>query len=444
MKFGQSIFQRGRSGGDIGRVQNAWTLRLTHTDEKENKTSRTWQYATKQDAKDDVVNRKGELILFVERNGLGMSDLKTFRQWARYAKVNFYGPAVIREGRKVAGVKSGASHILINQLVEYFGDKPLTKFTKYDLDGYKAWRLEQGDRRGKRGKLAPKERGSVKISTVNRALAILKHLLNEAHEVGLITNNVTKGSKAIDVDAETARTRTLTDAEETRLLASCGGKRTVEYNRNGKNVKATVEVNNPHLKAIIFLGLDSGLRRGEILTLDWKDIDFGSGIITILGTNTKTQRTRSAPLTNRIKAEMSLLPNLETSGRIFPFNDFKRSWATAVRVANIDGLHFHDLRRTSGTRMELLGIPHTIVQKILGHSAKDITGRHYVAATVETVRLVAGRIDAYNENGGLSFPSASHVKHYTSTETAALIPDAAATGNAANDARLHKWPDTIE
>lgn len=410
MKIYQSIFNRGKKGGDTGRIDNTWTLRLTHIDENDDKTSKTWQYATKQDAKDDLENRKAELVAFVESKGLDLGDIKTFRQWAEYAKADFYRPAVIREGRKVAGIKAHRqTHILIDQLIECFGDKPLAKFTKYDLDRYKVWRLEQGDRRGEKGKLEPKERNPVTISTANRGLAILKHLLIEAHDAGLIAKNVTKGSKAIDADAETARTRTLTDVEEMRLLASCGGKRTVEYKRKGKDVKANVEADNRYLKAIILLGLDSGMRRNEILKLEWKDIDFQTGIIKILGTHTKTQKTRTAPLTNRTKTELLSLPNFGTSGRVFPFNDFKRSWATAVRVAKIDGLTFHDLRRTFVTRLQTGGISIGIAAELAGH------------ARLETTQ-----------------------KHYTSTDNAAVIHDAATLINAANDARINQWPDTIE
>lgn len=409
MKINQSIFNRGKKGGDTGRIDNTWTLRVTHTDERGNKTSKTWQYATKQDAKDDIENRKPELISFVESKGLDLGDVKTFSQWAAYAKADFYRPAVITEGRKVAGIKAHRpTHILINQLVECFGDKPLVKFSKYDLDRYKIWRLEQGDRRGEKGKLESKERDAVKLSTVNRGLAILKHLLIEAHDAGLIAKNVTKGSKAIDADAETARTRTLTDAEEMRLLASCGGRRTVTYKRKGKAIRASVEAENPHLKAIILLGLDSGLRRGEILTLDWKDINFDAGIIKILGTHTKTQKTRSVPMTNRTKAELISLANFDSSGQVFPFNDFKRSWATAVKIANIDGLNFHDLRRTFVTRLQSGGVSIGIAAELAGHSRLETTQ-----------------------------------KHYTSTDNAAVVQDATAKINAANDARLNQWPDTI-
>lgn len=401
----------GKKGADdAGAYLKRWTLRLSFKDEQGKVKRKTWQYVSKQDARDDIENRKAEFTALVGSKGLELGEIRTFKQWAEYAKVDFYRPAVIKEGRKVAGIKAHRqTHILIDHLIECFGNKPLAKFTKFDLDRYKVWRLEQGDRRGEKGKLEPKERKPVKISTANRGLAILKHLLIEAHDAGLITKNVTRGSKAIDADAETARTRTLTDAEEMRLLASCSGKRTVEYKRKGKDVKANVEADNPHLKAIVLLGLDAGMRRGEILKLEWQDIDLETGLVRILGTHTKTQKTRTAPLTNRTKTELLALPNFAATGRIFPFNDFKRSWATAVKVAKIDGLNFHDLRRTFVTRLQTGGVSIGIAAELAGHSRLETTQ-----------------------------------KHYTSTDNAAVVLDAAARINAANEERLNQWPETIE
>ncbi len=88
MKISQSIFARGKKGGDAKGYANAWTLRLTHIDERGQRTSKTWQYSIKQDAKDDVETRKAELSAFVESKGLGLKDVKTFRQWAEYAKTS--------------------------------------------------------------------------------------------------------------------------------------------------------------------------------------------------------------------------------------------------------------------------------------------------------------------------------------------------------------------
>ena len=151
------------------------------------------------------------------------------------------------------------------------------------------------------------------------------------------------------------------------------------------------------------------MRRGEILTLDWTDVDFDADIIKILGTHTKTQKTRPAPLTRRAKAELVALPNFGISGKVFPFNDFKRSWATALRLAKIDGLTFHDLRRSFVTRLQTGGVAIGIAAELAGHSRLETTQ-----------------------------------KHYTSTDNAAVVQDATARINAANDARLNHWPDRIE
>lgn len=417
MKINQTIFRTGKRGGYQRRLKKLWSLQFIHIDEQGRKRTKTWQYASKQDAKDDIENRKAELIALVESEGLGLGHIKTFRQWTEYAKANFYRPAVIHEGRKVAGIKGHAeTHIFLNQMIECFGDKPLAKFTKHDLDRYKVWRLVQGDLRGKSGKREPKDRKPISLSSLNRQLRTLKHLLNEAHDAGLIVKNVTRGSKAIDADAETARTRTLTDAEEMRLLAACGvSVKSITFERNtrglGKKRRVTqrIETGNDYLRAIILLGLDSGMRRGEILTLDWKDIDTMAGVIQILGTHTKTQKTRSVPMTKRTRTELQGLPNFGDKGKVFPFNDFKRSWATAVRIAKIDGLNFHDLRRTFVTRLQAGGVSIGIAAELAGHSRLETTQ-----------------------------------KHYTSLDNAAIINDAAKLIDAANEERMNSWPDVIE
>lgn len=408
MEIKHSIFRRGKKGADDARsYQKAWTLRFTFADQFGSTKRKTYQFATRNDALDARAKLEAELKKTQGQSVIG--DKMTFRDLAKYAKATFYRPAEIVEGRKVAGIKSyKQTYSAIDSLVGYFGNRKLASLTRNDLNGYKTWRLKQGDRRGTKGKLKPVERNPVKLSTVNRDLATFKHLVKFAHAEGWIGRDVTLGSNAIDADAETARTRTLTDAEEMRLFASCSGKRTVEYKRKGKDVKANVEANNPHLKAIILLGLDSGMRRGEILKLNWQDIDLDSNVITILGTHTKTQRTRSVPMTKRTKTELMALPNIGTEGKVFPFNDFKRSWATAVKVAKIDGLNFHDLRRTFVTRLQTGGVSIGIAAELAGHSRLETTQ-----------------------------------KHYTSTDNAAVVQDATARIDAANDARLNHWPDTI-
>ena len=395
MEIKNSIFRRGKkTAGGAGTYKKAWTLRFTFTDQVGGWKRATHQFATRNEAIDARSELEAEL-----RNTHGQSvvgDKMTFRDMAIYAKNTFYRPAVIVEGRKIAGIKSyKQTYCAIDSLIGYFGNRKIASLTRSDLDGYKAWRLKQGDRRGKKGELKPAERNPIKISTINRDLATFKHLVKFAYAEGWMSRDITVGSKAIDPDAETAKTRTLTDAEEIRLLSSCGGKRSIEYTRNGKDIKTTVVADNKHLKAVILLGLDSGMRRGEILKLEWEDIDLEAGSIRILGTHTKTQRTRVVPLTERTKSEIASLSGLASSGTIFPFNNFKRSWLTALRIAKIEGLTFHDLRRTFVTRLNLAGVSLAVAGKLAGHSALTTTQKHYVStddpAIIDDVRR---RMDA--------------------------------------------------
>lgn len=402
MQIKYSIFRRGKNGADATAYQKPWTLRFTFTGELGNLKRKTYQFATRNDASDARPTLEQELTKTQGQSVVG--NKMTFADLASYAKRSFYRPAEIAEGRKVAGVKSHRqTHILIDTLTHYFGEKKLANLTRKDLEGFKAWRLKQGDRRGELGKLEPKKRNPVSLSTVNRSLAIFKHMIKYAHAEGWISRDITLGSKAIDLDAERPKTRTLSEKEEALLLASCGGTRSVIYERSGKAVKASVSLDNPYLKAVILLGLDAGLRRNEVLTLDWQDIDVDRGVIKVQSQHTKTQRSRYVPLCDRLKNELIVLPNYGTSGKIFPFADFKRSWSTALRIAGIEGLTFHDLRRTFVTRLSVKGVPLAVASKLAGHSTLSTTQKHYVSmddmAIIDDVRA---RLDA-----GHSFESAS-------------------------------------
>ena len=390
MEIKHSIFRRGKKGADdAGSYKNRWTLRFTFSDEHGNTRRKTYQFATRNDALDARPRLEGKLSKTQGQSVVG--DKMTFSDLAAYAKRTFYRPAEIAEGRKVAGIRSTKPvYTAMDTLEEYFGKKRLASITRNDLNGFKTWRLKQGDRRGKAGELKPSERKRVSLSTVNRTLAIFKHLIKFAYAEGWISRDITLGSKAIDPDAEKARTRTLTESEETLLLASCEGTRAVTYLRRGKPVTAAINVNNPHLKAAILLGLDAGLRRNEVLTLEWQNVDFDRNFIHVQSLHTKTQRGRNVPLRDRLKAELLALPNFGEKGRIFPFNDFKRSWATALRLAGIEGLTFHDLRRTFVTRLSVKGVPLAVAGKLAGHSTLATTQKHYVStddlAIIDEVR----------------------------------------------------------
>jgi integrase len=230
-------------------------------------------------------------------------------------------------------------------------------------------------------------------------------MMRYAYAEGWITRDIFFQAGVIDTSAEMERTRRLSETEETRLLAACQGERQTTYTRTRRvnartrpgeqeTITATETVDNPHLKALILLAIDAGMRRGELLKLRWEDIDFDASIIRVLGTNTKTERERLAPLTDRAKAELERVREFTPGDMPFPFADFKRSFATAKKLAGIENLHFHDLRRTAITRWILQGHPIALAGKLAGHTRIETTMKHYTSSDADIVRGFTEKMNA--------------------------------------------------
>lgn len=375
------------------RRKGKWVLRIKYFDTV---ADRLRCVERQFDSKNEAVDARPGLEADIKKTHgqIQTGEKMTFAMLTERCKSQFYKPAVIVEGRKIDGVRSYVTtHGFINTLNQYFGKKRLGQITVADLKAYKVWRLKQGSRRGKKEEFV-----SITLTTVNRELATMRRMMKHAFHEGWTVRDIFAGAKVIDIDAEMERVRQLTDEEEELLLASCQGTRQIAYKRklNGKEelVTATIKLDNPHLKAIILLALDSAMRRGEILKLNWNDLNFDASVIEIKGTHTKTERSRTAPLTERTKAELVKLPSFGKGDAVFPFTEFKRSWNTAIDIAGIRNLHFHDLRRTSLTRMILDGVPLAVVGKIAGHARLETTMRHYISTNTDVIGDVTDRINA--------------------------------------------------
>lgn len=390
MEIGAKVFKR-KSGKSKGK----WIVRLQYLDKASGKVI-TKERST--DRRSDAIDERDRLINELKKShgGIRKGERMTFNELADICSKLFYGPAVIVEGKKIEGVRSHAvAQNYLSLLKEFFGKRRIGNITTESLSDYRQWRLKTGSRRPeliKQKKYVP-----VKLSTINRELSAMRRIMRYALSKGWITKDIFFNAKVIETSADIERSRLLTTHEETLLLAACQGERKVTYTRdhygNQREVIATVQVDNPHLKAIILLAIDSGMRRGEILKLRWQDIDFNANLIRILGTHTKTERERIAPLTERAKAELERVRTFTPGERPFPFADFKRSWATAKRIAGISDLHFHDLRRTALTRWQTYGIPLAMAGKMAGHTNTQTTMKYYTANDAEMVQGFADRIN---------------------------------------------------
>jgi len=121
------------------------------------------------------------------------------------------------------------------------------------------------------------------------------------------------------------------------------------------------------------------MRRGEILALKWKNVDFIKANIEI--EDSKSGKSRKVPMNSTV---FNLLKRMSKDHEYVFYNsktkthikDVKRSFNTARERANLDGIRFHDLRHTFATRLCELGVPLKVVSKILGHSTIQMTERY--------------------------------------------------------------------
>jgi integrase len=118
------------------------------------------------------------------------------------------------------------------------------------------------------------------------------------------------------------------------------------------------------------------MRRGELLSLTWDNIDFRRR--TAYLPETKNGEARTVPLSSRAIAVLTALPR-SMDGRVFPItaNALKIAFERAVRRAGIEDLHFHDLRHEATSRLAEK-LPNVIeLAAVTGHKDLRMLKRYY-------------------------------------------------------------------
>ena len=120
------------------------------------------------------------------------------------------------------------------------------------------------------------------------------------------------------------------------------------------------------------------MRKGELLSLQWPQVDFDLGIITLL--DTKNNERRDIPMNETVK---KTLEKIERKGNhVFcngdgeTFGDVRRSFETALRRSGISDFRFHDLRHCFASNLVMEGVDIMTVKELMGHKTLDMTLRY--------------------------------------------------------------------
>jgi len=213
--------------------------------------------------------------------------------------------------------------------------------------------------------------------TINRAVQRLHALLARAVEWKVLEKHPFSGLKPLRYD-KSGRVRYLTADEETQLREALFGREAKlreardRFNswraaRGRQALPRRTEEFVDYLRPVVLVALNTGLRRGEILQLEWKDVDLDGKWITVSGAIAKNGQTRRMPL------------NAEAVALLQAWRQFRSRRASAARVSpGSDGeglqrknFRFHDLRHHFASRLVQSGIDLNTVRELLGHA--DIT-----------------------------------------------------------------------
>jgi integrase len=290
------------------------------------------------------------------------------KDWLSYAKVNkrSYGLDMTRTRR----------------LLQAFGGKPIEVLTPQDVERFKADLKAEG----------------WADATVNRHLALLKSTFNLALRNGKIERNPAKSVKLFQEN--NARVRYLSTEEEARLF------------------KALPEA----LKPLVTVALHTGLRKGELLHLRWGDVDFHTGTLTVArgkngaarrvpmnrlvkDTLFKVRREQIQAAKEKAEGEREILSPYMfcTRGGGFQHN-LSRLWYPALKQAELQDFHFHDLRHTFCSRLAMAGVDLLTIKELVGHKTLTMTLRYshlspsHQRQAVE--RLIPGGTDTRTDTGG--------------------------------------------
>jgi integrase len=245
----------------------------------------------------------------------------------------------------------------LKSLATIWGSLPLSEITTARINAWKSEMLAAVSARGK--PFAP--------GSINRPLQSLRHMLRLAHEEGLLS---TVPKIRLEKEPQ-GRLRWLTEQEIASLLAACSKSR------------------NKQLHAAVVIALNTGLRRGELLALEWQRIDLSRSVIRL--EITKSGKRREVPINDACyRALVSLSP--QESGHLFDTKTINRSYMNAVESAKLDDVNFHTLRHTFASWAMMRGASLRELQELLGHATLQMTMR-YAHLSPDRLRTAVSRLN---------------------------------------------------
>ena len=219
-------------------------------------------------------------------------------------------------------------------------------------------------------------------SMANRTVEALSRIWNSAEDRGELPE-ASNPCRLVVKNRERGRERFLSEEEFRRL-----GRALAEAEARGRGLSV-------HAVAAIRLLLLTGLRRNEVLTLRWRDVDLDARELKLEDSKTGA---RVAPLSPEAARVLAGIPRVEGNPHVIPgqkpgthLRNLNDPWDRIRRSAKLEDVRLHDCRHSFASRALALGEGLTMIGKLLGHTKVETTAR-YAHLARESVRESAIRV----------------------------------------------------
>ncbi|ENN6618961.1 tyrosine-type recombinase/integrase [Vibrio parahaemolyticus] len=252
----------------------------------------------------------------------------------------------------------------------FLADKP--------LEDIKAWDIQQWVTEKRKLGRAP--------ATIEYTFNRLKAALSRAVEWEFIESHNLSSVKIAKED--NTRIRYLSESEEAALLNALAAREAQLCEDNDSYQYADF------FTPLITLGMHTGMRKGEMLTLRWESVSFENRYLTILSENAKSKKKRTIPMNDTVFNMLSQwrAQNLNEEyvfvheGKQVSF--FQYPWQNLLKAAGIENFRFHDLRHHFASKLVMAGVDLNVVRELLGHADLKMTLRYAHLAPAHTAAAV--------------------------------------------------------
>lgn len=224
----------------------------------------------------------------------------------------------------------------IKSFVEWSGSITLKKITEEKLQDYLNHRISN-DR--------------ITLSSANRITSTIKAWLNFCVRRNYLAQNPIKTLKKYRLPQNPPKY--LSQEEVNKILSAAKSTR---------------------LYPAILTALYTGMRKRELFSLEWPDIDFNKDTITVVnkdGFTTKSKRFRVIPLHNTLKT--ALLPLRKPQGRCFDATNYKHLFPEIIASCALKNIGWHHFRHTFASHLYIKTRDIYLVSELLGHSSLSVT-----------------------------------------------------------------------